>query len=793
MPAALVPPSDRFRVLLVDDDPVRRAFRAGDAMLLVVATLCAVASAVIAATDDSREVAIHEAFAELLGWADPLWRLCYVAALAFAAVAFLDTLTHGRWLLVRDQVFALALLVLVGLPLGWAITGSWPTPTQGLLAVSNDYPEFRLALATTVLVVVGPEMSRPARFAGMALVGLSLPGSLTLGLVLPSSLLGGISLAVASAATVRLLLGSSAGAPSRLRALRGLTELGIAVSALIPALRQRRGATIFDAADLEGHPLSVIVVGRDAQDTRRAANAWRRLSRKGSGAGPAPGRLLQVEHESLMTLLAQRGSVRVPSVVGLGRVTSGDALLVLDEQVAPPLEDLPGEEVTDDLLQQIWAEVTTLQGLGVAHGQLHAGNVLLGADGPVISDFSEARPGATSQAKDIDIAELLVSTTILVGPDRALAAALGALGQDRLVQTLPYVQRAALTPRTRDRAREHEVDVRDLRKAIAKNAGVDVPQIAALRRVRWRDIGLMALLAFAAYLLLSQLADVGIDTIVDQLSQASWPWVIFALIIAQTTFISQAFSIKGSVLEDLPTLPCVVLESAIKFINLTVPSSAGRIAINIRFLQKLGAPTPQAVAAGAVDGVSETVVQIVLFLLVLPFIDLELDASTEGGIDTARALRIGLAVIVAAALVVFVVLVTPRWRAKVLPMVRVGTANLVGVAKDPRRRLWLFGGNAVTQTLFALTLGASCMAYGTHVSLPELIFVNTAVSVFASILPVPGGIGVAEAGLTAGLVAVGVDPSVAFAAAITHRLCTYYLPPIWGYFSLRWLARHGYV
>ena len=121
------------------------------------------------------------------------------------------------------------------------------------------------------------------------------------------------------------------------------------------------------------------------------------------------------------------------------------------------------------MLQQLWAEVTTLQGLGVAHGQLHAGNVLLGTDGPVISDFSEARPGATTQAKDIDIAELLVSTTILVGPDRALAAALGALGQDRLVQTLPYVQRAALTPRTRDRAREHEVDVRDLRRAIATN------------------------------------------------------------------------------------------------------------------------------------------------------------------------------------------------------------------------------------------------------------------------------------------------------------------------------------
>jgi uncharacterized membrane protein YbhN (UPF0104 family) len=63
--------------------------------------------------------------------------------------------------------------------------------------------------------------------------------------------------------------------------------------------------------------------------------------------------------------------------------------------------------------------------------------------------------------------------------------------------------------------------------------------------------------------------------------------------------------------------------------------------------------------------------------------------------------------------------------------------------------------------------------------------------VFASLIPVPGGIGVAEAGITAGLSAIGVPHSVAFAAAITHRRT--YLPPLWGYFALRWLTRKGYV
>ena len=60
-------------------------------------------------------------------------------------------------------------------------------------------------------------------------------------------------------------------------------------------------------------------------------------------------------------------------------------------------------------------------------------------------------------------------------------------------------------------------------------------------------------------------------------------------------------------------------------------------------------------------------------------------------------------------------------------------------------------------------------------------------------IPVPGGIGAAEAALSSGLIATGVDQSTAFAVALTQRLSTFYLPPIWGYVSLRWLSRKGYV
>ena len=63
------------------------------------------------------------------------------------------------------------------------------------------------------------------------------------------------------------------------------------------------------------------------------------------------------------------------------------------------------------------------------------------------------------------------------------------------------------------------------------------------------------------------------------------------------------------------------------------------------------------------------------------------------------------------------------------------------------------------------------------------------VILFAGFMPVPGGMGVAEAGYTAGFVALGIPHPAAMSAAIAYRLVTYYLPPIWGGISMKWLRK----
>jgi uncharacterized membrane protein YbhN (UPF0104 family) len=335
------------------------------------------------------------------------------------------------------------------------------------------------------------------------------------------------------------------------------------------------------------------------------------------------------------------------------------------------------------------------------------------------------------------------------------------------------------------------VGLKKLRAAAAAATGREAPELAPMRRIRPKNLLLMAALAFAAYLLITQLAEIGFGTIAHELGEAEPAWLVLALILAQSTFIASGVSIRGAVATPLPLLPCVVLQSAIKFINLTVPSSAGRIGMNLRFLQRNGTPLPEAVASGAIDDASETIVQVALLLFTLPFVQVDVDTSQFHGTgpDSRLVAAIGLALVIS----VVVVLAVPKLHAKVVPPLRSALSGLWSVARNRHKRLELFGGNVASELLYALALGATCLAYGVNLNLAQLLFVNTAASVLSSLIPVPGGIGAAEASLSAGLIAMGVDESTAFAIAITQRLFTFYLPPIWGYVSLRWLSRQGYV
>jgi uncharacterized protein (TIRG00374 family) len=340
--------------------------------------------------------------------------------------------------------------------------------------------------------------------------------------------------------------------------------------------------------------------------------------------------------------------------------------------------------------------------------------------------------------------------------------------------------------------------------------GTEAPELEQIRRVTGKSIAIVALIAFLAYGLISALANVGIQSLWDELKSADLAWLLTALILAPISQIPQAFSTLGASLQDMLFAPVLMLQYAIQFIQLAVPSSAARVALEVRFFQRNGVDTGGALSIGLIDSLSGFVIQIALILIItlsgLASLDLSSSSSSSGSSSSSSSSSGPTLLILAAVLLILgaiVALAIPRYRAAIKEAIPRYRANLrtqlsagakaLRVLRSPSKVTMLFLGNLVAQLMLAMILGICLRAFGDSASFAGLVLVNTMVALFAGFMPVPGGMGVSEAALTAGLVALGVPNTAAMSTAIAYRLVTFYLPPIWGSFATRWLKQHQYL
>jgi uncharacterized membrane protein YbhN (UPF0104 family) len=406
-----------------------------------------------------------------------------------------------------------------------------------------------------------------------------------------------------------------------------------------------------------------------------------------------------------------------------------------------------------------------------------------------IGDFGRATAVASEGDVHADRAQLLATTALTVGPDRAIAVASRELGADDLTGLLAYLQAAALTRATRERLKSAQMDLDALRKAAAGAAGAEEPELVPLRRVTWGSLVQIALIGIGAWVVISAVANVGLDTIVQELSGADWPWVILALVISPTVQVAEALSTLGASVRPLRFGPVLLLQFAIRFIALAVPSSAARIALSVRFFQRSGAPTSEAIAIGAIDSVSGFVIQAFILAIVALANLVTLDLSTKDilGDFSGKLLILGAVVVV---ILVVAAMFVPKIRRLIAPHLS-EARTAARVLREPMKLLQLFGGNFAAQLLLAALLGLSLRAFGQEATMAELLVANTLTSLLSGIVPVPGGIGVTEATMTTLLVAMGIPQSPALAATLTFRIITFYLPPAWGVLSMRSLKRNG--
>jgi len=334
--------------------------------------------------------------------------------------------------------------------------------------------------------------------------------------------------------------------------------------------------------------------------------------------------------------------------------------------------------------------------------------------------------------------------------------------------------------------------------------GVDSPRdepgpatrgLQRLKRVSWRSVLQVVILLLAVSFLVKQITGLDLEEVGDELRDATWWLAAVALVVAQAPRLAQTMSTLGAAPDPIPVRPVYLLQLAQSYVGLAVPTSAARIAMNVRFFQKQGFSSGAALAMGGIDSFAGFLVEAMLLLGLLLFtpqsLHFDLDAPSLPDWGTILKWLVVLALVLG-----IISILLPDRRRQLIEwahsLVADGRDTLRNL-RSPRRLLLLFGGNLGSILLFATALGLFTRALGTAVSFSDLVVIIISVSLLAGLLPIPGGIGVVESGLTFGLVAAGMPEGPAFAAVLLYRIATFYLPPLWGYFAFRSLERDQYL
>ncbi|QIZ33734.1 lysylphosphatidylglycerol synthase domain-containing protein [Saccharopolyspora sp. ASAGF58] len=649
------------------------------------------------------------------------------------------------------------------------------------------FPSSEVAIVTVLAVVAAPYLGGPARRVGWGLTVLVGVAVVHLGLQLPLDTVGGALLGWGVGMLCHLVWGAPGRKVSE-KVIFGELELAGLKPVSIIALRHRLLVPReFAVRTGDGRTLRVKVVRRMS----RRAGPWYKIKRLLTLLDVQDEPRLstphhEVEHEAYVTLLAERAGVRTPQVVLACDVKHAPALLVVGQVRGRRLSEMRGDDIDDELLAAIWAQLAALAGARIAHHDLRAKNILVDDENrPWLLSFTFSHAGAEEARCAQDLAEAMLSLATVAGTERTVSTAIRALPAEQLAAALRNLVPLALPRRIRNQAPHGRFLLPELREALADGLGLPIPGFRS--PVRPITVIGMLLIAAAVYLLLPELSSMG--AVLTAVQHANWVWLGVAVATGFLAILASSVSVQGSSRVPLPFWQTLLVQVAAAFTGRTTPSGAGFFGINVVYMERLGLRRRVAVGVTLLNQAGTGAVAFVVAVFGVFAVGLS-GTFTNLSFPTGWPVAVAaVAVLVVAAVVV----ASPFGRRRIAaPSVEVGR-ELLETLRHPVRALQLFGGALGYLVVSGLGLAASLAALHPDFSWVAVTLVFIIGNTLGHLVPSPGGLGAVEAVLLAGLGAIGVPATAAITAVLISRLLTYWLPVLPGILVFRYLQHRGVI
>lgn len=639
------------------------------------------------------------------------------------------------------------------------------------------------AVAAALATAAVPYLSRRGRRWAWSIAWTVALARVYVGAHLPLDVLGGAATGWAIGSLVHVVFGVPRWNPSTSRVAEMLSRFGLPVRDLHPASVRARSSHPFDAVDEGGNRVYVKALDPDRFERDWLYRLYRLIAVRDIKDADAVAPLgQQAEHEAVAAMTARQRGVRVPPVL-LARGTDRGAVVVQEYVVGRPLDELTADELTPELLHEIWQQVARLRKARVAHHDLVASSVLMDGEGrPWIVDFGNALTGADDDALAGDVAELMTSLALRIDPRPVVDSALDVLGPESVAAAMPGLAPLTLTSATRAEVRAHRGRLSALRREVRRRLDLPDPW-----RPEFGPPGVVARLAVAAgvgLVLVGVPLLAGATAVMESVEVGGWRWLGAALVMAVLARAAMAAAALLTVERRLALGRTFGAGMAADGASL-LHGREGRRRSAARFLERAGVLSGPAYRA--IDRFTAVAILAAILVAASTFV-LAFVEGRLGGWRTPAALVPAVLLGVGA----WALILAGQWlaRRRDAPAGRPaghggGVPITLREALAPPRRTdgdstWRRGpqlGWAVLGVTFeASALAAALHAVGSDVPLLATATVYGALHLLWSVLPGTGVPGAADVALLLALTALGAPLASACAGVLAFRLLTFWLP-----------------
>ena len=555
------------------------------------------------------------------------------------------------------------------------------------------------------------------------------------------------------------------------------------------ALTRSSDYRVYELTTATGDELDLVVVDGDRQVVGMLTRLWRSLRMRGIEGRSVVSLRQAAERAALLAYAARAAGVRTPKLLSIAE--ADDSMLLVQERPghAVPLGDLHPDQLTDEVLREIWAQLQLAHDAGIAHRSLTSDVLLVETvvGRPVVwlTSWEQGDVASSELARRMDITQLVALLALRVGATRALDSAVSVLTGEHIETIGPLLQTITLPRLTRDEMRADKKVLAELRSALVAHLPEADVEPQQLVRFGARTV-LTILVPIAAIVFV--ITSINVDEITSALAAGDWRWTVVAFVLGLLTLVGAALAFVAFSPVKLSLWRATLVQTAATFVGLAAPAGIGPAALNLRMLTKRGVSTTLSAATVALVQVSQFVVTLGLLLVL-----------TIASGDTESPLPVSPAVLLAIGIVAVLVasgLLVPRVRqwvlAKTMPTLRQTWPRLIEVLGQPWRLALAVGGNLLMTLGFIFAFDASLAAFGQDATLIQVALVYLAGNTAGALVPTPGGMGTIELALAGTLTSItGINPGIATSIAVLFRVATYWLRIPIGWAAMRYLQKTG--